>query len=156
MTKKKNKQVNLFSHLKQIKEVQNPDYWDTLSDTEKKTWSTFMINRYLSMNIDWIDTIAEVQPYIQQLPPETVYRFYSDLIPKGKTYLKYVKGKKSNNNYEDWLVDLICLEYQCSSREAEDYLEILYSTKNGKKKIKSICEKWGTEKKKITKLKLKV
>ena len=64
MTKKKNKQVNLFSHLKQIKEVQNPDYWDTLSDTEKKTWSTFMINRYLSMNIDWIDTIAEVQPYI--------------------------------------------------------------------------------------------
>ena len=44
----------------------------------------------------------------------------------------------------------------CSSKEAEDYCEILYATKEGRENIKYICEKYGVDKKQITKLKLKV
>lgn len=153
MSKKKAK--SLFDHIKQITGVQDPKYWDKLSEQDKKSFSTYMVNRFLSMNTDWIDTVSEIQPYIQQLPNETVYKLYSDLIPKGRHYLKYVKGKKTTK-YEDWLVETVRNEYECSSKEAEEYLEILYSTKDGKKKIKSLCQKWGIEKKQITKLKLRV
>ena len=47
-------------------------------------------------------------------------------------------------------------DYQCSSLHAEEYTEILYATKEGRENIKYICEKYGIEKKQITKLKLKV
>lgn len=152
MSKKKK---SLFDHIKEITDRQDPDYWEKLSVEDRKTWSTYMVNRFLSMNTDWIDTVAEVQPYIQKLPDETVYKMYRDLIPKGRHYLKYISGKKSKK-YDDWLVEILRNEYECSSKEAEEYLEILYSTKDGKKKIKSLCKKWGIEKKKITKLKLRV
>jgi hypothetical protein len=35
-------------------------------------------------------------------------------------------------------------------------LDILYSTREGRENIKYICEKYGTDSKQITKLKLKV
>ena len=43
-----------------------------------------------------------------------------------------------------------------NGKEALDYLEILYATREGRENIKYICEKYGIEKKQITKLKLKV
>lgn len=158
MPKKKQtiKKRSLFDHIKAITGEQDPNYFDKLSVEDKKTFSVYMINRYLSMNMDWIDVVAEVQPYIQKLPPEVVYKLYIDIIPKGRHYLKYVKGSNSGTNYESWLVELLAIEYECSQREAEDYLEILYKTKDGKIRIKEICSKWGIEPKQITKLKLKV
>jgi hypothetical protein len=69
--------------------------------------------------------------------------------------MKYIKGKKTNK-YESWLVDLIKQDFNSSIREAEDYCEILYSTKEGRENIKYLCEKYGIDKKQITKLKLKV
>ncbi len=43
-----------------------------------------------------------------------------------------------------------------SLKEAEEYCEILYSTREGRENIKYICERYGIDKKQITKLKLKV
>jgi hypothetical protein len=77
------------------------------------------------------------------------------IIPKGKYYLRYVKGKK-DDVYEKWLVELLCTEYTCTKKEAEEYLEILYATKEGREDIKRICQKYGVDPKEITKLKLKV
>ena len=74
---------------------------------------------------------------------------------RGRSGCKYTKGKKSDK-YESWFVDLLIQEFNCSSIEAEDYCEILYSTKEGRENIKYICEKYGIDKKQITKLKLKL
>ena len=145
----------LFDHIKAITSEQNPKYWDTLEDEDKKTWSNFMIHRFLSMNSDWIELLSEIQPLTQTLEPKQLYLVMIGLLPKGKYYLKYVKGK-GVDKYEKWLVDLIKQDYQCSSRQAEEYVEILYSTKEGREHIKYTCERYGIEKKLITKLKLKV
>lgn len=145
----------LFDHIKAITSEQDPKYWDNLSESDKKTWSNYMIHRFLSMNPDWIEFIAELQPYTQILEPKQLYLCYIGLLPRGRYYLKYVKGKKETK-YESWLIDLLKQDYQCSLHDATDYCEILYATKEGREHIKYVCEKYGTEPKMITKLKLKL
>ena len=145
----------LFDHIKAITSEQDPKYWETLDDSDKKTWSNFMVHRFLSMNPNWIDLIAELQPYTEILEPREMYLAYIGIIPRGKYYLRYVKGKKETK-FEPWLVDLIRIDYQCSTTQALDYCEILYATKEGRQHLKYICEKYGTDTKKITTLKLKV
>ena len=145
----------LFDHIKAITTEQRIDYWETLEEGDKKTWSNYMIHRFLSMNPDWIEVLSEIQPYTQVLEPKNLYLALIGLIPKGRYYLKYTKGKK-DNKYENWLVDLIKQDFGCSIKEAEEYCEILYATREGRENIKYICEQYGVEKKQITKLKLKV
>ena len=63
----------LFDHIKAIRQYQDPKYFDKLDDEDLKSWSNYMIHRFLSMNPDWIDLIAELQPYTQALPPKALY-----------------------------------------------------------------------------------
>ena len=145
----------LFDHIKAVTQFQDPKYWDKLEDSDKKTWSNYMIHRFLSMNPDWIETISEIQPFTQTLEPKQLYQLLIGLLPKGRYYLKYTKGKKETK-YESFLLELIKQDFQCSSSEALDYCEILYATREGRENIKYLCEKYGVDKKEITKLKLKV
>lgn len=145
----------LFDHIKAVTQFQDPNYWDKLEESDKKTWSNYMIHRFLSMNSDWIEVLSEIQPYTQVLEPKQLYLALIGIIPKGRYFLKYTKGKK-DNKYESFLVDIIKQDFMCSSKEAEDYCEILYSTREGRENIKYICERYGVDKKQITKLKLKV
>ena len=149
------KPKTLFDHIKAITQEQNPNYWETLDDSDKKTWSNYMIHRFLSMNPDWIQVLSEIQPYTQVLEPKQLYLALIGLLPKGRHYLKYTKGK-NDVKYDKWLIELVVREFMCSVRESEEYLEIFYSTKEGRENIKYICEKYGGDKKEITKLKLKV
>jgi hypothetical protein len=146
---------SLFDHIKAITGEQDLKYWEKLDEGDRKTWSNYMVFRFLSMNTDWIDLIAQIQPYVQKLPPQTLYRTLIDLIPKGRHYLKYVKGSKTTN-YETWLQEIIVREFECSIREGDEYLDILHATRNGREEIKKLCERYGIEEKQIKKLKLKV
>lgn len=145
----------LFDHLNAITAEQDPKYFDKLSEEDLKSWSNFMINRFLSMKPEWVELIATLLPLTQTLQPKEMYKLYISVIPKGKQFLKYTKGK-SEDKYEEFLVDLIKKEFSCSEKEALEYIEILYSTREGRENIKYICEKYGTDKKQITKLKLKI
>ena len=145
----------LFDHITNITSVQNPKYWDSLEEVDKKSWSNYMVHRFLSMNPDWIEILSEIQPYTQTLEPRQLYLALIGILPKGRYYMKYIKGKKADK-YESFLVELIRQDFQCSSRQAEEYCEILYATTEGRENIKYICQKYGIDKKQITKLKLKV
>ena len=59
----------LFDHLSHICEKQNLNYYDTLDEVDKKTFSIYMINRFLSMNIDYLPVVNEIQQYWDQLTP---------------------------------------------------------------------------------------
>ena len=146
---------SLFDHIKAITSEQDPKYWDKLEESDRKSWSNYMIHRFLSMNPDWVEVLSEIQPYTQTLEPKQLYLALIGILPKGRYYLKYTKGK-NDTKYESWLIDLIKQDFLCSKKEAEEYVEILYSTREGRENIKYICERYGIEKKQITKLKLKV
>ena len=146
---------SLFDHLNAITQEKDPKYWDKLEESDRKTWSTYMILRFLSMKPEWIELIADVQPYLQEAPPKAVYLSLMGLIPKTKAFLKYMKPA-SADKYEDWVIEMVGKYYEVSKLEAEDYVHILYQTTAGKIHIKEIAEAYGTDPKQITKLKLKI
>ena len=145
----------LFDHLNAICDKKDPKYWDTLDESDKKTWSNYMILRFLSMKPEWIELIADIQLYLQEAPPRAMYLCLIGLIPKTRAFLKYMKPA-SSEKYEDWIIELICKYYNVSKLQAEEYYLILHQTTSGKTHIKEIAEAYGTDPKQITKLKLKV
>ena len=143
------KAKSLFDHIKQITDVQNPNYWDDISDEDKKSWSNYMVNRFLSMKMDWIDIVNEVQKY--QMEPEMLYKIYTNIFPKGKQWLKYIKGDKKMK-YPKWVYEIVAKHLQCSSREALDAVEMYDISHGGQSELADILFKYGVEKKEVRKL----
>ena len=131
---------SLFDHIKQITDVQNPNYWSDISDEDKKSWSNYMVNRFLSMKMDWIDIVNEVQKY--DLEPEIVYKLYTNIFPKGKQWLRYVKGDKKMK-YPKWVYEIVSKHLQCSMREASDAVEMYDISHGGQSELIDILMKYG-------------
>lgn len=126
--------------------------WDQLTETDKKAFSPFMINRWLSMSMDYVELVAMLQKYTMTvLDKEMVYRLYLDLLPKQKIYLKYIK-KETSKDYQDGLVELLKDYYLISRKDAIQYLDIYFSTVDRKNELKELIAKFGKTEKEIKKL----
>ena len=136
---------SLFDHIKQITNVQNTLYWDSLPDGDKKTWSNYMVHRFLSMKSEWIQVVNEIQKY-WEMKPKNVYQFYTDILPRGRVFLRYVKSKKKSK-VEKWAMEHLVDYFQCSTREVEDHLELLT-----KEQVATIIMKYGVEDKQLKKI----
>ena len=143
------KAKGLFDHIKQITDVQNPNYWDDISDEDKKSWSNYMVNRFLSMKMDWVDIVNEVQKY--QMEPEMLYKVYTNIFPKGKQWLKYIKGDKKMK-YPKWVYDIVAKHLQISMREANDAVEMYEISAGGQAELADILFKYGVEEREVRKL----
>lgn len=139
----------LFDHITHIYQSQTKNYFSTLEDGDKRTYSAYMVNRFLSMNIHQLPLVNEIQKYT--LPSEVHYLFYATTIPRGKQYNKYIKSAKETK-YEEWLVTLVAKHYSVSESEAVGYLEIYYRDDTAGLRI--LCEKYGVDPKAIKKAKL--
>jgi len=139
----------LFDHINAIYIDQKKNYFSGLDDGEKRTYSNYMVNRFLSMNIHQLPLVNEIQKYT--LPSDVHYLFFATTIPRGKQYNKYVKAAKETK-YEDWLIDLVAGHYCVSQDEAKSYLDIYYN--DGKQALRELCEKYGVDPKVIKKAKL--
>ena len=136
------KQANLFDHLNNISYIKKE--WSSLSEMDKKTFSAYMINRFLSMSTTYIDLVNEVQHYTNgQLGDKEVYNLYKDILPKKKSFFRYIKGSK-NNKYSDTVLDYLTRYFQVSRREVKDYLNLM-----SKSDIQSILQKYGFTEKEI-------
>jgi hypothetical protein len=139
------KAKTIFQHLSGIKEKK--ESWESLSDMDKKSFTPFMINRWLSMNLDLLPIVNELQKYtIGTLSARDTYKLYLDFLPKRKTFDKYIKGKKTSKYGKDVLTYLSDW-YGVSQREVADYLDIL-----SKDEIIGILMKYGLTDKEAKKL----
>ena len=143
------KAKSLFDHIEQITDHQKPNYWNDISDEDKKSWSNYMVNRFLSMKVDWIDIVNEVQKY--NLEPEIMYKLYTNIFPKGRQWLKYIKGDKKMK-YPKWVYEIIAKDMQVSIKQAVSAVEILEMTAGGQSEIADVLFKYGTEEKEVRKL----
>ncbi len=155
MTKKKSetpKGKDLFEFIDGIYTDQRPEFFDSLTDGEKKKYknSKYMIHRFLSMNPMLTPIVNAVQKYTN-MPERAHYLFLSSMIPRGKQYNKYIKGQ-SEDKYEDWLIQLVANHYHISWNEAIVYLNI-YCAEH-KDALRSLCEKYGIDKKQLKSAKL--
>ena len=151
MKKKKSGNKGLLDHVTHITQKQTKGYWDSLNETEKKQWSNYMIHRFLSMKMEYVDVVNEIQRY--NLKPKDLYKLYTNVLPKKKEWLRYVKGKKTMK-YEKWVVEIIAKHYKSSLSEAREYLDVFYSTEQNKANLKTILQKYGSDPKEIKKLNL--
>ena len=81
--------------------------WNDFSESDQKTFNPFIINRWLSMDREFIEIVNFFQKYsIGLLEPKDTYKWYRDILPKGKRFNRYIKGKKQVK-YDVELVDIL-------------------------------------------------
>ena len=121
--------------------------WNKFSESDQKSFNTFIINRWLSMDQEFIEIVNYFQKYsIGTLESREVYKWYCDILPKGKRFNKYIKGKK-DKKYDKELIDIISKYFECSKLNSKEYLEFL-----SKEDITNILGKYGIDPKKIKRL----
>lgn len=134
------KAKGLFDHINHVREKQDPDYFDKLSDADKKSWSNFMVCRFLSMQPELIDAVNQVQKYSGVLSPKDFYKVLIAFVPKRRAFYPYIKSK--SEKYNPQLLKLLSTHFQDSERNVLEYISIL--TKDD---VVSIISKYGyTEK----------
>ena len=120
--------------------------WDSFSDADKKSFSPFMIVRYLSMNKDILPLVNHYQNYIiEVMPHKTVYQFWCGVLPKKKTYLKYIKGKKDKFNKE--VIDYLVRYFEVSKQQASEYVKLI-----PKENLAHMLKEYGKTDKEIKKM----
>jgi len=122
-------------------------HWDDFTEDEQKKFSPFIINRWLSMDSEFIEIVNYFQKYaIGTLESREVYKWYCDILPKGKRFNKYIKGKK-DKKYNKELLTILVKHFECSNQHIKEYLEFL-----SKEDLTNILTKYGLETKKIKRL----
>lgn len=134
--------MTLFNWLEEITIKKSPP--EKFSEEEWNVFNSYMVHRFLSMSVDYIDVVN----YVQKINPQNkkqIYTIYKEMIPSKKVWLKYIKSEVKSAPEE--LVKHISSFYECSLKEAEQYFPIL-----GKKGLNEILHKLGIEEKQINKI----
>ena len=137
--------MTIFDWINQI--LVKKTHWNEFTEDEQKKFSPFIINRWLSMDKEFIEIVNFFQKYsIGTLEPREVYKWYCDMLPKGKRFNKYIKGKK-DKKYNTELIDIMVTHFECSKLQVKDYLDLI-----AKDELMEILEKYGMNEKTIKRL----
>lgn len=140
------KSKGLFDHINHLREVQNPNYFDTLTDEDKKSWSNYMVCRFLSMQPEIIDWVNDIQIYQGILEPREFYKVCIAIVPKGRAFFPYVKGR-ADGKWNGEVVEIVRRHFQESTQNTVEYLELLTIDE-----IRQILSDYGKSEKEIDKL----
>ena len=132
----------IFDWLNEITYPKTPV--EKISEESWDSWNSYMIHRYVSMNINYI----QLANYIQTIPYDNkkqIYSIYREMIPKQKTFLKYLKSKRTKK--PTTLLEYVAKHFECSLGEAEEYIDLLRD--HG---VRGILYQMGIEDKEVDKL----
>ena len=137
--------MTIFDWINQI--LVKKTHWNDFTEDEQKKFSPFIINRWLSMDKEFLEIVNFFQKYsIGTLEPREVYKWYCNMLPKGKRFNKYIKGKK-DKKYNTELIDIMVMHFECSKLQVKDYLDLI-----AKNELIEILEKYGMNEKTIKRL----
>lgn len=126
---KPNKPRTLFQMLSCIFEEKLS--WDKLSVEDKKNFNVYMINRFISMDPDYIDIVNYLQKYnMNGMDKREAYKLYLDILPKKKFWSKYIKSKSKPIEVSSDIVKFIAKLENWSIYECVDNLKMLIDTNN--------------------------
>jgi len=137
--------MTIFDWINQI--LVKKKHWNDFTVDEQKKFSPFIINRWLSMEPEFIEIVNYFQKLaIGTLEPREVYKWYCEILPKGKRFNKYIKGKK-DKKYDSELLSLLTHHFECSKVEVKQHLKLIDKTE-----LKEILEMYGKDEKTIKRL----
>lgn len=117
--------------------------WSDLSVEEQNKFNVFALHRLLSLDRDLIEVVGYVQKYYN-IPPNIIYNFWLNILPKNKMYFKFLKRKENSKNT---LYEILAKFYKMSVSEIKEYIpffsnddieKILYGMGYNKKEIKKL------------------
>jgi len=138
------KTLGLFDHLKHIRTVQDPEYFDLLTEVEKKSFTPFQILRGLSMNPELLDNVSTMYRYFDKIPKKSLYKlFIGGMVPLEYpgSFHPWVKAKKFP--VSQIIVDLITKYFEISTKEAGEYVLLLLTKPTGKQELEQFCKDYG-------------
>jgi len=141
------KALGLFDHVNHIRKVQSLDYYDTLSDVDKKSFNHFMILRTLSMDRSSIDSISSIAKYQSIVPSRNFYMLCTAVTNQTNTYFPYIKS--SAKSFSDKLIELVSKKFEVSTFEAKEYCRIYMKDESGVNELRLICKGYGLTDKEV-------
>lgn len=126
--------MDLFGHLNNL--IYKNKTWDQLTEEDRKTFNVYMINKFISMSPEYTGIVDILQKYSAGLDPEIVFKFYYNLLPKRKTYFRYIKGKKQKTDSD--IIDILSKHFECSKKTALEYFELM-----SRNHLKEILDLYG-------------
>jgi len=118
--------------------------WENLTEDQQKVYNTFIINKALSFNSNYLDIVNRIQHYTPT--PKESFKYFQSMTNNKFKYNKWIKGQKTKS-YNPQLLALLSGYFECSSKQAEDYLSIL-----DKKETKTLLKHIGVQEDQIKKL----
>ena len=134
--------MTVFNWLNEITVKKPPS--SQFSQEDWDGWNSYMVHRFLSMNISYIDVVNAAQKF-QPTDKIGIYNFYKDFLPKKKIWNKYIKNKNKKDSKE--LSKIIANYLELGINEANLYIPLL-----NKGEINNILKRIGLEEKEIKKL----
>ena len=117
----------------------------TYTESDWKSYSPYMINRWLSMYKEYTYLIDDTQKYYS-LSKDIHYKMLSSILPKKKVFTRYIKGKKIEKFNSD-LIQFLATHFEISKDEVKEYM-LLFETQE----IIRILEKYGYSNKEIKRM----
>ena len=118
--------------------------WEDLTEDQQKVYNTFIINKALSFNSNYLDIVNKIQHYTPT--SKESFKYFQSMTGNNFIYNKWIKGQKTKT-YNSQLIAIVSAHLECSSKQAEDYLNILE-----KKEIKLMLKQIGLQEGDIKKL----
>ena len=146
--------AKLFDHLNQVKKKKVPasKYWESLSRRGRKSWSTFMIIRFLSMNHDLLPILDEFQPILHTMPDREACRLLTEILPEDHGFYKYISSDKKERSWPDLFIEALSSYWKISRSEVRDHLLLLEQTSQTQE-IVDLAKKLGMQDQDLTKIK---
>ena len=133
--------MTIFDWLNEISYSKRP--WSLFNNEDRESFNPYMINRFISMKENYIDFVNAIQKY--SINKESLYNYYCQLIPKRKTFFRYIKPKKNTLNSN--LITILAKHFELSEREIKDNYQLI-----GKDLSQNILQNIGIDDKQIKKL----
>lgn len=123
------KEINLFTFLEQIQTKKRKVTYD------KKVASAYIITQWLSHDKALLKRCNDINKYQFLLPDDIIYKYYMNIIPAGKRYIKWIKKRKTDDKIKKTIDKLQEMNPELSTRECKMIISNLKGIKKcrGKK-----------------------
>lgn len=144
------KSLSVFDHVNHIRQYQDIDYYDNLTDGDRNNFNHFMIIRVLSMDDSLVESMAKLYRFFDKIPSPQFYRLLISIVPKNSQYYPWVKTKIIRHNKD--LLGYVSSLFKVSAYQATDYINILLDSESGQAELISICKSFGLSDGEVEKL----